>query len=111
MKRQVWLYLALAFAISWTVWLIAQKLGVSPGNGEYFLSFGSAGPALAAIILSRRQAGTVAQNPLSRLTAVCFFWLVALMVYLFNDQFRGINIHVPRNNYLLVVFLLALLPA
>ena len=47
----VWTYLALAFAFSWISWILAIKLQ----SREEFLNFGTAGPAIAAMILSRNQ--------------------------------------------------------
>jgi uncharacterized protein len=45
----VWIYLVLAFSFSWAAWILAIKLHAR----EEFLSFGTAGPAFAAIFLSR----------------------------------------------------------
>src|SRR5271170_4410842 len=46
----VWRYLAIAFGFSWVAWIVAIKLQA----GERFLTIGVAGPALAAMALSRR---------------------------------------------------------
>jgi membrane protease YdiL (CAAX protease family) len=45
-----WTFVALAFAISWTAWIVAIKLHAP----EWFLNIGSAGPALAAMVVSYR---------------------------------------------------------
>ena len=45
-----WLYLAVVFGFSWAAWLIALRLHAR----EEFLNFGAAGPALAAMLLSRQ---------------------------------------------------------
>jgi hypothetical protein len=50
LKRQVATYLALAFGLSWLMTILAIKLHAR----EEFLNFGTAGPALAAMILSFR---------------------------------------------------------
>ena len=54
MKRPIWLYLILAYAFMWLIWITAEHFGVGPDRGEYIAAFGTAGPALAAIFLSRR---------------------------------------------------------
>lgn len=48
--RDAWKYLSLAFAISWTCWIVVIKVHAP----EIMLHIGSAGPALAALIGSRR---------------------------------------------------------
>jgi uncharacterized protein len=50
-QKQIWSYLALAFALSWFMTILAIKLHAK----EEFLNFGTAGPALAAMILSFRR--------------------------------------------------------
>jgi membrane protease YdiL (CAAX protease family) len=44
-----WKYLALAFAFAWTSWIVALRLHAS----EMMLNIGVAGPAFAALLLSR----------------------------------------------------------
>jgi membrane protease YdiL (CAAX protease family) len=50
LPKQIWAFLALAFALSWCMTFLAIKLHTR----EEFLNFGTAGPALAAMILSYR---------------------------------------------------------
>lgn len=111
MKRQVWFYLILAYAISWLIWLTAQQFGVGPDHGEYIAAFGIAGPALAAVFLSRRGAPDAAGDPLpARLLSFALLWLFAWAIYIANDKLRGIHIATSVTYYLLVG-LLAMIPA
>jgi hypothetical protein len=48
--RQAWVYVAIAFGLSWSMTILGIKLHAK----EEFLNFGTAGPAFAAMILSRR---------------------------------------------------------
>src|SRR5260221_12369623 len=50
-RGDVFKYLALTFGISWVAWIIVIRLHL----GEGFLYLGSAGPAFAAMILSRNR--------------------------------------------------------
>jgi len=50
LRKQWWAYLAIAFSLSWSMTILAIKLHAK----EEFLNFGAAGPAFAAMILSRR---------------------------------------------------------
>lgn len=69
--RVAWMYMGLAFALSWGAWIFAIKLHA----GEAWLHLGSAGPALAAMILSRMH-----QSPSDlRLRRILIF-LIALTV-------------------------------
>jgi CAAX protease family protein len=50
LAMQAWAYVAIAFGLSWSMTILAIKLHAK----EEFLNFGAAGPAFAAMILSRR---------------------------------------------------------
>jgi membrane protease YdiL (CAAX protease family) len=110
MKRQVWLYLILAYAFTWLIWITAGHFGVGPDRGEYIAAFGTAGPALAAIFLSRRGHDTVGEPLPARLLAFALLWLFAWTIYIANDKLRGI--HAPSSlTYYFLVALLAAIPA
>ena len=110
MKKQTWLYLLLAYAITWLIWITAQSLGAGPDRGEYIVAFGTAGPALAAIFLSRRGQESVAERLPVRLFSFAVLWLFAWAIYIANDKLRGI--HAPISLiYYPVVGLLAMIPA
>lgn len=110
MKRQIWLFLILTYVLSWLIWISAQLFGAGPGRGEYIVAFGSAGPAVAAIFLSRRgQFGVTVRFPLRMLSFVVL-WLFAWPVYIVNDKIRGIHPPISLIYYLLVA-LLAMIPA
>lgn len=110
MKKQIWLFLLLAFGITWIVWITAQSLGAGPDRGEYFVAFGSAGPAIAAIFLSRRGEENVQTRPFTRFLVFTVLWLFACVIYIANDKLRGI--HAPTSLlYYCVVGLLAMIPA
>lgn len=110
MKKRTSLFLLLAFGITWLAWITAQSLGAGPDHGEYFVAFGSAGPALAAIFLSRRGGKGVPTRPAARFLPFAALWLFAWPVYVVNDKLRGI--HAPTSLlYYCVVGLLAMIPA
>jgi CAAX protease family protein len=110
MKRQVWLYLILAYAFTWLIWLTAQQFGVGREHGEYLAAFGVAGPALAAIFLSRCGQNPVGDNLPTRLLSFAILWLFAWAIYLANDKLRSIQ--APTSvSYYLTVALLAIIPA
>ena len=110
MKRPVWFYLVLAYAITWLVWITAQFFGVGPDHGEYIAAFGTAGPALAAIFLSRRGQDGPGERLPTRLLSFALLWLFAWAIYLANDKLRGI--HAPTSIfYYATVGLLAAIPA
>lgn len=91
MKSQIWRFLALAFTLTWAVWITAQFLGAGPDHGEYILAFGSAGPAIAAIFLSRRGNDLPGEPIAKRLVTFAPLWLFAWFVYLANDRLRGVR--------------------
>jgi uncharacterized protein len=110
MKRQVWLYLVLAYAISWLIWITAGYFGIGPDHGGYIAAFGVAGPALAAIFLSRRGPDAAGERLPTRLLSFAVLWLFAWAIYLANDRLRGI--HAPTSVfYYATVGLLAAIPA
>jgi len=110
MKSLSWFFLLLAYAISWLIWIISLLLGAGPGHNEYILAFGSAGPALAAIFLSRNGSGTISDRLPARLFSFAVLWLFAGAIYVVHDRLRGI--HLPASfRYYFFVALLAMLPA
>jgi membrane protease YdiL (CAAX protease family) len=110
MKRQIWLYLILAYVLSWGIWITALKLGARAGASEYILDFGVAGPAIAAILLSRRGQGDITDRILARLFSFAVLWLFAGAIYVTTDKLRGFQ---PSSSipYYLLVALLAMIPA
>ena len=108
MKRQIWLYLILVYAFTWLIWITAQLFGVGPDRGEYIAAFGTAGPALAAIFLSRRGQDTAGARLPTRLLSFALLWLFAWAVYLANDKLRGIHVPTSISYYVLVGFLAAI---
>jgi membrane protease YdiL (CAAX protease family) len=110
MKQPVWLYLILAYAISWLVWITAGYFGVGPDHREYIAAFGVAGPALAAVFLSRRGQDGPGEPLPTRLLSFVMLWLFAWAIYVANDKLRGI--HAPSSLfYYGTVGLLAAIPA
>jgi membrane protease YdiL (CAAX protease family) len=110
MRKQIWLYLILAYVLTWLIWITAQHFGVGPDRGEYVLAFGSAGPALAAILLSRRGQASTSERLATRLLSFAVLWLFAWAIYVANDKLRGI--HPPTSlTYYLLVGLLAMIPS
>ena len=110
MKRQIWLYLIFAYAFTWLIWLTAQQFGVGPDHGEYLAAFGGAGPALAAVFLSRRGPDSAGDRLPARLLSFSVIWLFAWAIYTANDKLRGI--HAPTSVfYYAIVGLLATIPA
>jgi membrane protease YdiL (CAAX protease family) len=110
MKKETWFFLILAYAIAWLVWITAELIGVGPDRGEYIAAFGVAGPALAAVLLSRRGQDGPGERLPARLLSFALLWLFAWAVYIANDKLRGI--HAPTSiPYYLLVGLLAAIPA
>ena len=85
LATEVGTYIALAFGFSWVMWVGAIKLGWR----EEFLNIGTAGPALAAVILSRRRQPDNRRRFGSRwlwfvvLLAPC--WIVISLYYLWRS--------------------------
>ncbi len=105
---RVWAFVALTYAISWTIWIGAIKLGAGVGAGEYVLAFGSAGPALAAMLLSRSRTKSSDVSLRSYLTFAVVS-LLAWQIYHLNDELRGI--HATARWYVFIIAMLGLLPA
>ncbi len=82
---KVWTFLALAFGFSWVMWIGAIKLGL----GEEFLNVGTAGPALAAVILSRRRDPDERRRSggewLAFAVLLAFCWIVLSLHYLWRN--------------------------
>ena len=110
MAKQIWTFLVLAFAFSWIIWFTALKFGAAPGTGEYILAFGSAGPAFAAILLSRTRAPCSDRRSSLRLLSLVLFWALAWSVYIENDSLRGVHPS-SQTAYRMVVGLLAFVSA
>jgi CAAX protease family protein len=103
-------FIALAFGITWLIWISAQRLGARPGVGEEILGFGSAGPVLAAILLSRsgRKISTVSLT--TRLLWFALLWAPCWAIYVVSDKMRGVT-PTPSLRFGLIVALLAAIPA
>ncbi len=71
-NADVWTYLALAFLFSWGAWIVAVKFHAR----EEFLNFGTAGPAFAAMVLSRRRQTASPRRPWLR--GATFFLLLII---------------------------------
>jgi hypothetical protein len=69
--KQALVYLALEFAWSWLLWIAAIKLHWR----KEFLNFGSAGPAIAAMILSFCRQADTSPRAVAR-----WAWFAALIV-------------------------------
>ena len=103
-------FIALGFGISWLIWIPAHKLGAGPGVGEEVLAFGSAGPALAAILLSRSRRKVPTITLSARLFLFGLLWAMCWAIYVMSDKIRGVN---PTQllRFGLIVALLAAVPA
>jgi uncharacterized protein len=110
MLRQVLTFLGLAFGITWTIWIAAKALGAHPGTGEEILAFGSAGPAIAAIFLSRSGRKKRRFGPAVRLAWFAVLWALCWFVYIESDKMRGVTPH-PSALFCAIVALLAAIPA
>jgi CAAX protease family protein len=91
--RQSLAFIALTFGISWPIWIAAHRLGSRPGVGEEILGFGSVGPAMAAIFLSRAGRKVVASSPTKRLFGFALLWPSCWLVYTLSDKMRGVTLH------------------
>ena len=85
-RTDVGSYIALAFAFSWLAWILSIKLRAP----EEFLNFGTAGPALAAILLSRNRRLSPSYSMLRRGVIFCgllvFCWAVLSLHYLWRGS-------------------------
>lgn len=101
-------FIALAFGISWLIWISAIRMGAHPGVGEEILAFGSAGPAMAAILLSRTRHKVRATSLTMRA-----LWFVSLCVacwaiYVLSDKMRGATPALLLRFHLIVAMLAAI---
>jgi len=100
-----WRYLALAFALTWIVWIPGILLHVD----VTVLTFGSAGPAMAAMWLARRGKKTVQAWLPSQLVCFGLVWLIAWLTLELSPPGRGGYVWPIRWNP--IMMLLATLPA
>ena len=84
-------FIALAFGISWLIWISAHRLGARPGVGEEILAFGSAGPGMAAIFLSRSGRKVCTVSVTTRLLWFGFLWAACWAIYMVSDKMRGVT--------------------
>jgi len=84
--KQYATFIALGFGISWLIWISAHRLGARPGVGEEFLGFGSAGPAVAAIFLSRTARKVFPFSLATRLLWFALLWPMSWVIYLLSDK-------------------------
>jgi membrane protease YdiL (CAAX protease family) len=103
-------FVALAFGVSWLIWISAHRFGAGPGKGEEILAFGAAGPAVAAILLSRRGERVPTVNLAVRLLWFVLLWLLCSAVYVGSDKMRGVPTTFSAR-FGLIVALLAMIPA
>ncbi len=104
------IFLAIAFSISWTLWLCALRLGAHAGVGEEFLGFGSCGPAVAAMLLAWRARKVHSVTTILRFGVFGVLWLSCWAIYVFSDKLRGVTPHLFFR-FLVVVAVLAAIPA
>jgi len=94
----VWTYLALAFAFSWIPWILAIQLH----SREEFLNIGTAGPAFAAMILSRTQQRDRSRYSWPRIGVFCALLVFCWAVLTLHYSWRGSdNLHFDMNTWLL----------
>ena len=103
-------FIAIAFGISWSIWITARLLGAHVGVGEEILAFGTAGPAIAAILLLRNRQKALAAGIATRLVWFALLWAPAWAVYILSDKMRGVT-PAPSLRFCLIVALLAAIPA
>src|SRR3974377_1924069 len=84
-STDVWTYVALAFAFSWIAWILSIKLRAR----EEFLNFGTAGPAFAAMILSRNRLPSPSRSLLRRGVIFCAFLVLCWAVLSLHYLWRG----------------------
>lgn len=85
LATEVGVYLAIAFGFSWLMWVGAIKLGLA----EEYLNIGTAGPALAAIIMSRRPSQKkqrFARRWLGLIALLLPCWIVLSLHYLWRSE-------------------------
>lgn len=103
-------FIALGFGISWLIWISAHRLGARPGVGEEILGFGSAGPAMAAIFLSRSGRKVFTASLTTRLLWFGLLWAPCWAIYVVSDKMRGVTTATSLR-FGLIVALLAAIPA
>jgi len=99
MSAEVWAYVAVTFGISWVGWIVCIALHTR----EEYLLLGSAGPAFAAMILSRRREIGPLRSPLMRaslfVAVLAFGWAILCL----NSSWMGSsNLSYRLNPWLLV---------
>jgi uncharacterized protein len=86
LAKEVGIYLALTFGISWVLLIGAIKLGLS----EEYLNIGVAGPAIAAVLLSGRKLENPKSLPTIRLLSfagwLALCWVVICLHYLWQNS-------------------------
>jgi membrane protease YdiL (CAAX protease family) len=79
--KDAWFFVVLAFALAWTLWIVAIKTHVS----EEWLNLGTSGPAFAAMYLASRRKGSGPGNPLRRgiwfMAVLAASWVVLCLHY------------------------------
>lgn len=108
--RQVLMFLGIAFGISWVIWIVAKALGAHVGSGEEIMAFGTPGPAMAAIFLSRSRRKERRFGPALRMAWFGLLWPVCWLAYIESDKMRGVTPH-PSALFCWIVALLAVIPA
>jgi uncharacterized protein len=108
--KQCAMFIALAFGITWLIWITANRLGARPGVGEEILGFGSAGPAIAAIFLSRTRRKVPTVGLAVRLLWFALLWAPCWAIYVVSDRMRGATPTLSLR-FGLIVALLAAIPA
>jgi hypothetical protein len=105
LASDVWCYVALAFGLAWVAWMIAIKFHAR----EELLTIGSAGPAVAAMILSWRRQPAVPRRALLRASMFLLVGVLGWAVISLYYAWRGKS----HLSFHLVPWLLvcALLPA
>lgn len=100
MSGQVWKFLALAFGLSWVGWIAAATLHAR----EEFLNIGTAGPAVAAMILSRRREAALLYRPQRRaalfVVVMLGSWIVLCLHFAWSSR-SDVTLHL--NPWFLVV--------
>lgn len=107
---QAAIFVTIAFGISWLIWIPAIRLGAHPGTGEEILAFGTAGPAMAAILLSRSRRKARTLKLAARLLWFGLLWVPCWAVYILSDKMRGVTPN-PSVRFCLIVAFLAAIPA